>query len=270
MSFEETTTIFLGVGRVEHDEEGGGVGLGIGDGVRMSGGLNGEDTGSSEGFGLGIDGAGAGSGGGADKDANTTPTSSPKKSPTKAERGLRSKKRAESLAAGDGDGEAVRSRFGGFGGRKLRSRRASTVESMGGVPMERTVSSRGSRPLSLGSASGASYRGADMEMGGGGLGLGLGLGFSAGDVGVGSGVEDSKEGGSGNLGLGLGLGLGFGGVPMKREGGKTAVGGYGRTHSLPTRRRTQSISKIGSVNTTEMDSPSDETQESVTAQFLDF
>ncbi|KAH9217068.1 hypothetical protein DL95DRAFT_494855 [Leptodontidium sp. 2 PMI_412] len=263
--FEEGTAL----GVVEHEEEKGGVGVGlgfgagVGVGMLMSGGLNGEDTGSSEGFGLGIDGAGAGAG---DTSTTTTPTMSSSSISTKKDRGLASKKRAESFAAGDGEtvGDELRSRFGGFGGKKLRGRRSSTVEAMGGVPMERTASRRGS--LSLRSPGGSSYRGADMERGGG-AGLGLGIGFGVGDMSAGGVIKDQKESQGGDLGLGIGLG--FGGVAMEKEGGKTAIQISEVQDSLSTRRRSHNISKISPVSTSEVDGTSDDI-ESVTAQFLDF
>ncbi|KAG4432750.1 hypothetical protein IFR05_011780 [Cadophora sp. M221] len=242
--------------------------------------------------GVGEAGAGSGSGIG---DTNTTQTMTSSRTTSKAGKGLVSKKRAGSFALGVGEavGDDLRARFGGFGGRKLRGRRSSTVDGMGGVPMERTVSKRGS--LSLRGPGGSSYRGADMERGGGG-GLGLGLGFGARDMGVGGGIGEQKESQCGDLGLGLGLGLGFGGVAMERDGGNTTVqsidmglglglgfGGVamerdggsvtvqsGDTQPSPsTRRRSHNISKVPPVSASEIDRTSDDI-ESVTAQFLDF
>ncbi|KAH7346840.1 hypothetical protein BKA65DRAFT_285130 [Rhexocercosporidium sp. MPI-PUGE-AT-0058] len=244
VEFEEGT--FLG--KVEHCEDTGGVGLGlggglgfgagVGEGVVMIGGLNGEDTGSSEGFGLGIDGAGTGTEAG-DTSTTTTPTMTSSRAATNPERGLVSKKHAESFTAGDGEGvgSELRSRFGGYGGKKLRGRRSSTAEAVGGVPMERTVSKRGS--LSLRSPSGSNYRGADMERGGGGMGLGLGLG------------------------------LGFGGVTMERKGEGSTVQGSAKGPPS-TRRRSHNILKLPSASTSEVEGTSDDTLESATAQFLGF
>ncbi|PVH76141.1 hypothetical protein DL98DRAFT_535938 [Cadophora sp. DSE1049] len=276
--FEEGTMMMMDKRRVEHDEESGGVGLGvglglggIGEGVVMSGGLNGGDTGSSEGFGLGIDGAGG------REDAKittttststtetTTPTTPTKKSTTQD---LINKMRAQSFAEGVESGirGELRSRFGGFGGRKLRDRRVSTVE-MGGVPMERTVSNRGS--LALQSPRRSSYRGADMERGGGlGLGIGIGTGSGAVDTNVDSGFEKQKESEGGELGLGLGLG--FGGVPMERDGGMAKVDSGDAKTWLRKTRRESIFSKSAPAITWEVDGTREDDMESVTARFLDF
>ncbi|KAK0103749.1 hypothetical protein ONS95_005755 [Cadophora gregata] len=272
--------------RVEHDEETGGVGLGFGkrlgtgmgkglgirEGVVMSGGLNGDDSGSSEGFGLGIDGAGGGG------NAALTPTT-PTKNSTAQD--LINKMRAQSFAEGIESGirSELRSRFGGYGGKKSRERRMSTVE-MGGVPMERTVSNRGS--LALKSPRESSYRSTDMERGGGGGGggLGLGIGMNSGfgpgtvDTAVVNGAfEKQKESEVGDLGLGLGLGLssGFGGVPMEREGGTAKIdGGYGKTWLRKTRRESVFSKSTASTTTSEIDGTQEDDMGSVTARFLDF
>ena len=266
----------------EHDEESGGVGLGLGLGAGlgigeserafMSGGLNSDDTGSSEGFGLGIDGAGGGGGFGSADTAKTVTTTTTPMTPkrlsneTAYERIRRM--RAQSFAEGVDNGirGEQRARFGGFGGRKLRERRASTVE-MGGVPIERTISNRGSLPSR--SSPGPSYRGADME-GGGGLGLGLDIERAA--------TTDATETDAGSKGqkdsageyTGLGFGLGVGGVAMERDGGMAKVDRVDAKSWLRKTRRESVFSKSASTSTSEVEGTSDDDMESVTARFLNF
>ncbi|KAH7397573.1 hypothetical protein BKA64DRAFT_672263 [Cadophora sp. MPI-SDFR-AT-0126] len=225
-------------------------------GILMSGGLNGDDTGSSEGFGLGIDGAGGGNDNKTTMTASATDATTPT-TPTKKDiaQDVRRKMRAQSFAEGVEKrirGE-LRSRFGGFGGRKLRERRLSTVET-GGVPMERTVSNRGS--LALTSPRGSSYRGADMERGGG-LGLGIGIELGSGTAGTEvDGVEKQKESEGGDIGLPLGLGVGFGGVPMERDGGMVKVDNRDGKGWLRRTRRESVFSKSTSATTSEIEKTS--------------
>ncbi|KAL2070031.1 hypothetical protein VTL71DRAFT_14711 [Oculimacula yallundae] len=264
------------------DEKSGtlsGIGLGQKGGIVLSSGLNGEDTGSSEGFGLAIDGAMS--------DHPLAPPPTPKSNfsmpspiskefytspysfsesradttPPRTRRSPIRRKRADSFATDHGSSEdeigtgELGARFGGYGGRKLRGRRASAVEvveipdatgggvTMGrsggsggvamersgsGVPMERTVSHRGRRTSSLTSRSmprftgGSSYRGTDMVGGGTGLGLGMNMGSGLGAQHLESSTSGQKEDEGGDLGLGVGFGStsssGFGGVAMKRDG----------------------------------------------------
>ncbi|CZT46105.1 uncharacterized protein RSE6_06490 [Rhynchosporium secalis] len=232
----------------EHSEGSHGVALGMGfgkdEGIVLSGGLNGEDTGSSEGFGLTIDGAISD-----DPATSTTSTQvyvspysfsedrpSTTLHPVAADRAQSSKsrimrspvrrKRADSFATDHGGSEESdigngepSSRFGGFGGRRLRGRRASTLDvvpfpeldSAGGdvamerngwgatmqrfdtdvamerrgtgVAMERTVSHRYSRSDTITqSTRPRPLSGSSYrgtEMLGGGSGLGFGMGMDS-------------------------------------------------------------------------------------------
>lgn len=267
---------------LEHDEESGGVGLGLGlraglgigesERAFMGGGLNSGDTGSSEGFGLGIDGAGGGGGFDSVDTAKTVTTTTTPMTPkrlsneTAYERIRRM--RAQSFAEGVENGirGEQRARFGGFGGRKLRERRASAVE-MGGVPMERTISNRGSLPSR--SSPGSSYRGADME-GGGDLGLGLDIGYASSTDATETDAGGEKQKESEGEEPGVDLRLGVGGVAMERDGGMAKVDRVDAKSWLRKTRRESVFSKSASTSTSEVEGTSDDDMESVTARFLNF
>lgn len=179
-----------------------------------------------------------------------------------------------------GTGGSIRERFGGFGGRRWRGDSNSVVPAVGGIPMEREATSRSFS----GSSSMASYRGTDMEMGGEALGLefggaemqrggsaggGLGLTFGLGGVGHGEQMSSSdSDGGGVDLGLGLGLGV----LGMEGRGAGIPRIQFENADGTPSiRRPSDSASSQATVTFTPADEgeANNESQESVTAQFLD-